>query len=789
MNVRDQAAGTVIGSRNQYDQGVITGGPQVQALGGQNYTWYSVHWSSSPYDGWSDGALLGLTPDGVATVAHSNTYNETFSGPNLVTAVAISAAESILWNPNALGDNNTSYGLWQIHVPPNQFDVGLLQSSVDYQAMAAKEIYTSSVNVRGPLLGWKPWTTWWPIDQNANYIAMQAGNGPYKAYLQTARSVMQGIDDSTIRGVGDRVTAAATLSVRDNPAGNILATGGTRNAGQTGTIVKGMPDATYLKYLPSDDRYYVWWQIQWDGDNVVGWSAEDSLLRTGSGAGTPTITSVAPVSIAVNQGSQFTITYTVNGSASPVILGASLFPSGQTTGRIDDPADDQVVTLNSGQSVVSRQFSVPSTAAPGSYDLVVALWNDLNGNGVIDPTIDQEFPEFKVTNAVAISPAGSACTYTLSPSVINLPGWGGAQTGFGVFTDATCSWSVIAGASWGRATANASGTGSEEVNITIDPNTSAFARSMNFTVGQQVVTVTQAANPYTPPGGNQNVTVLDIFYTPTPVYPGRPIEVISDISSPIAQNVLLGATLTVSGTSTTYYDSPDDVAMTIYNGTNQRYRTFVLPISAPAGSYDIEVGVWADNNGNGIIDPTIDTPLGSFTMQNAVTVQPAQGYAKGIVLPPSLVSFQNFNVDGGNWLGSGLNFQVPVGAHTISFKPVPGMVTPSNQIISVQANQTTTATGTYITIPVVSSVSYSPSAGFEVSWEATQGYTYSVWRSSDVAFPNPTMLASGLTADNPVYTDPAASQAGAPVFYQVRVDSVPDSGGTSSSVAKAKRAK
>ncbi len=60
MSVRATPGGTFLGSRSFGDVGTITGGPQTAVYQGVTYIWYSVHWSTSPTDGWSIQDDLGL---------------------------------------------------------------------------------------------------------------------------------------------------------------------------------------------------------------------------------------------------------------------------------------------------------------------------------------------------------------------------------------------------------------------------------------------------------------------------------------------------------------------------------------------------------------------------------------------------------------------------------------------------------------------------------------------------------------------------------------------------------
>ena len=72
-----------------------------------------------------------------------------FSGADARIAAAIAMGESG-GRPEAIGDNGTSFGLWQIHRPawPDFADLDLLDPEVN--AMAARIVYEKQ--------GWRAWT-------------------------------------------------------------------------------------------------------------------------------------------------------------------------------------------------------------------------------------------------------------------------------------------------------------------------------------------------------------------------------------------------------------------------------------------------------------------------------------------------------------------------------------------------------------------------------------------------------------------------------------------------------
>jgi hypothetical protein len=130
------------------------------------------------------GYLLNIQTGVVATVAEAITGRLTasqiaayasdagFSGDNLVTAVAVALAESS-GNPNASGDNGTSYGLWQIHYTVHPEVLSGDDPSVLFDparnAAAAMTVFQEQ--------GWNAWST---------YGTAPGHNNAYTKYLDDA---------------------------------------------------------------------------------------------------------------------------------------------------------------------------------------------------------------------------------------------------------------------------------------------------------------------------------------------------------------------------------------------------------------------------------------------------------------------------------------------------------------------------------------------------------------------------------------------------------------------------
>ncbi|MGO9202011.1 MAG: leucine-rich repeat domain-containing protein, partial [Limisphaerales bacterium] len=81
------------------------------------------------------------------------------------------------------------------------------------------------------------------------------------------------------------------------------------------------------------------------------------------------------------------------------------------------------------------------------------------------------------------------------------------------------------------------------------------------------------------------------------------------------------------------------------------------------------------------------------------------------ISPPSVVTAgAQWQVDGGEWRNTGtISSNLSVGVHTVAFSTVAGWSTPTNQIVPVSPNRTTTAAGTYL--PVVAGFDYTINNG------------------------------------------------------------------------------
>jgi hypothetical protein len=108
--------------------------------------------------------------------------------PDPDTAAAIAMAESG-GDPSALGDNGTSYGLWQIHLPahPEYNAQSLLDAN--YNAVAAFAISDSGTN-------WTPWSTY--------------NSGAYEAFMPPVSPLYQALKVGALFLIASVIVAEIT---------------------------------------------------------------------------------------------------------------------------------------------------------------------------------------------------------------------------------------------------------------------------------------------------------------------------------------------------------------------------------------------------------------------------------------------------------------------------------------------------------------------------------------------------------------------------------------------------
>ncbi|TAN44620.1 MAG: hypothetical protein EPN22_05960 [Nitrospirae bacterium] len=124
----------------------------------------------------------------------------------------------------------------------------------------------------------------------------------------------------------------------------------------------------------------------------------------------------------------------------------------------------------------------------------------------------------------------------------------------------------------------------------------------------------------------------------------------------------------------------------IWQGTS---KTFTLA----SGTYKV-VAQAVDTAGN-----TSPERSETFTITGGAQPQQAGGLIVSITPQNAITAGGQWRVDGGAWKNSGDNATgLAAGQHTVDFKDITGWTRPAAQTLTIQANQTTTASGAYVEI-------------------------------------------------------------------------------------------
>lgn len=122
------------------------------------------------------------------------------------------------------------------------------------------------------------------------------------------------------------------------------------------------------------------------------WIVNHYYNANGSGTGLRTSELSSPLRIdqfsapaSAQPGELITLTLDLSNLAGlahdPVYIGASLYRSG--SGYVSDPPHDLGVRVEPGSQPLSRQFQLPANLSAGSWDVLVSLYLDIDGNGAI----------------------------------------------------------------------------------------------------------------------------------------------------------------------------------------------------------------------------------------------------------------------------------------------------------------------------------------------------------------------------------------------------------------------
>jgi sugar lactone lactonase YvrE len=153
-------------------------------------------------------------------------------------------------------------------------------------------------------------------------------------------------------------------------------------------------------------------------------------------------------------------------------------------------------------------------------------------------------------------------------------------------------------------------------------------------------------------------------------------------------------------------------------------------VSANELDYSITTGTNQANWTVQVVNGAQTSNWGHFTV-NAPSVSPTVTGSLVVNLSPAgaISAGAQWQVDGTGYNSSGqvVGYLTP-GSHTVSFKPISGYTTPANQIVTINANAQTTASGTYSAITANTytlALNYNNTQGGISAWPSASGNIYS----------------------------------------------------------------
>lgn len=86
----------------------------------------------------------------------------------------------------------------------------------------------------------------------------------------------------------------------------------------------------------------------------------------------------------------------------PILIGASLFPAGTSTGGTSYAAGEGPYTLTAGAGSITRPFALPPAMTAGRYDVWATLYLDVDQNGIVNSGDHALTPVFKKLQSLTV---------------------------------------------------------------------------------------------------------------------------------------------------------------------------------------------------------------------------------------------------------------------------------------------------------------------------------------------------------------------------------------------------
>ena len=165
-----------------------------------------------------------------------------------------------------------------------------------------------------------------------------------------------------------------------------------------------------------------------------------------------------------------------------VDLAGNLYIADRNNNRIRKVSGGVMTTVAGNGTLGFSGDNGPATGAQLNYPRGVA----------VDSAGDVYMADVGNNRIRILTPVGSSCTYSVSPTSLQAPASGGNLT-VSIQTTTSCSWTVSGFWSWISVSGASSGTGSVNVTLVVYPNNSGATLSAAVVIAGVSVTVTQPA--------------------------------------------------------------------------------------------------------------------------------------------------------------------------------------------------------------------------------------------------------------------------------------------------------
>lgn len=282
-----------------------------------------------------------------------------------------------------------------------------------------------------------------------------------------------------------------------------------------------------------------------------------------------------------------------------------------TATYVDEYATSSI-SMGSNSGSKSKSITLPSSITPGNYYILVSA----DGGPPYPGGAVSESNENNQTTYVAITV--QSCTYSIFPTSQNFPVNGGSGS-FDVNTQSACPWNATTTNSW--ISTSSSGSGSGDVDYTVQANPDIISRTGTIKVEGKTFTITQDAAPLL----KADLSLSNISITPNPLIQGASATITCymwNLGLADAQNVSVSYMLSNDCSGNTANDYPLGTSSTVNISSLGKY-TMSFNVQIPVDALwegtkylkcwiDFSNNVAETNDNNNLLctQVTINSPTG-----------------------------------------------------------------------------------------------------------------------------------------------------------------------------------